>query len=240
MTDKKFLVFVANYNQAQEIENFLNDLILYWPKENVIIVDDGSNDGSDAIAIAMNFKVIKHSHNQGVGAAIRTGFDYARKNNFTHIVMMSSNGKMQCQQIKDIIAPIISNEADYVTGSRYIQGGASPGISLFRAISIPLFSLFSYFILGKRFTDITCGFRCYGLEFLNTPPIDLNQSWLDHYEMEYYIHYWACKKQLRIKEVPVIIRYSHLASGRKSKIIPLFGWWSMVRPFIFLKLGLKR
>lgn len=234
------LVVVANYNQAQEIEAFLNDLTQYWPKENILIVDDGSTDGSDKTAAQMGFKVVRHQKNEGIGSAIRTGVFFARDQGFTHVVIMSSNGKMLCREIQNVVSPIMAGAADYVTGSRYLPGGSSPGISLFRRLSIPLFSIFSFFILGRRFTDITCGFRCYPVKFLFEQPIDISQAWLNRYEMEYYIHYWACKKGLRIKEVPVTIRYSHLATGRKSKIQPLIGWWSMLRPFIFLKLGFKR
>lgn len=240
VSKEKILVNVSNYNQSQEIEAFLKDLLVHWPQKNVIVIDDGSNDGSDIIARELGFKVIKHSQNRGVGAALRTGITFAKENGFTHIVMMSSNGKMLCKDIQTVISPILQSSADYVTGSRYLKGGSSPGIPLFRNLSIPLFSLFSLFILGRRFTDITCGFRCYRIDFLDESPINIHQEWLDHYEMEYYIHYWACKKELHIKEVPVTIRYSHLGARRKSKIIPFFGWWSMMRPFVFLKLGLKK
>ena len=234
------LVIVANYNQSQEIKAFLNDLIQYWPQRNVLVVDDGSTDGSDKTAEQMGFQVSRHPKNQGIGAAIRTGILFAKEQGFTHVLIMSSNGKMLCREIQNVVSPILTEAADYVTGSRYLPGGSSPGISLFRRMSIPLFSIFSFFILGKRFTDITCGFRCYPVNFLFEQPIDISQDWLNRYEMEYYIHYWACKKGLRIKEVPVTIRYSHLSTGRKSKIQPLIGWWSMLRPFIFLKLGFKR
>jgi len=57
--------------------------------------------------------------------------------------------------------------------------------------------------------------------------------------MEYYIHYWACHLGLRILEVPVTIPYTHLSKSRRSKIVPFIGWWSMIRPFFLLSLGLK-
>lgn len=237
---QKILVIVANYNQAPEIANFLKDLSAHWPKKNTVIIDDGSTDHSNAIAKNMDFKVIGHTQNQGIGAAIRTGILYAKAQGFTHVVIMSANGKMQCQEIQRVTAPIQAQMADYVTGSRHIEGGSSPGISFFRKISIPIFSAFSFLILGQRFTDITCGFRCYRIDFLFEAPVDIQQDWLNRYEMEYYIHYQACKKNLRIKEVPVTIKYTHLPTGRRSKIVPFVGWWSMIRPFIFLKLGFKK
>lgn len=237
---KKILIFIANFNQAKEIENFLVLLKKAWDPAHVVVVDDGSTDGSDLIAESMGFPVLRHGSNKGVGSAIRTGYEYGRKNNYTHIVMMSSNGKMIPKEIHKVIAPILSNEADYVTGSRYLEGGARPGLSLFRRIAIPLFSLSFSPFLGRRVSDITCGFRCYALSFVFSPPVNIYQSWLDRYEMEYYVHYWAYKQKLRIVEVPVVIKYDHLAKHRISKIKPIVGWWSMVRPLLFLSLGIKK
>lgn len=237
---KKILIFIANFNQAKEIENFLNSLKKAWDPVDVIVVDDGSTDGSDQLAEAMGFKVLRHDSNKGIGAAIRTGYEYGRHNQYTHIVIMSSNGKMVPQEIHKIIAPVLNDQADYVTGSRYLKGGNRPGLSLFRRIAIPLFSLSFSPFLGRRVSDITCGFRCYGLDFVFTPPVNIHQNWLDRYEMEYYVHYWAYKQKLRIVEVPVIIKYDHLSKGRISKIKPIVGWWSMVRPLLFLTLGIKK
>ncbi|MGN6391442.1 MAG: hypothetical protein ACTHM9_04205, partial [Gemmatimonadales bacterium] len=95
-------------------------------------------------------------------------------------------------------------------------------------------------VLGRRFTDITCGFRAYRLWIVRDPRVNLRQSWLNRYELELYIHYYACRLGARIVEVPVTIDYSHLAPGRKSKMRPLVSWWSILRPFLLLGTGLKR
>lgn len=234
------LVFVANFNQTQEIFHFLTDLKNHWPINDIVVVDDGSDDGSDKMAESLGYTVLRHYHNRGVGAAIRTGYKYGVQNGFTHIVMMSSNGKMLPQEIKKVVAPILDGRADYVTGSRYLAGGGYPGLSLFRRLAIPLFSLSASVLLRNRVTDITCGFRCYPLSFVYTAPVNIEQSWLDRYEMEYYTHYWAYRLKLRIVEVPVIIKYDHLQQHRTSKIKPITGWWSMVRPLLLLSFGLKK
>ena len=110
---------------------------------------------------------------------------------------------------------------------------------LFRRLAIPLFTLAASISLRRRFTDITCGFRAYKLSILDSPKVDLDQQWLERYEMEYYIHFWACRLGVRIKEVPVEIAYAHLEKHRRSKIKPFVGWWSMIRPFVFLTLHIK-
>jgi dolichol-phosphate mannosyltransferase len=235
----KGLIVVVNYEQELEIARFLASLSSANPGLDVIVVDDGSRDQSPRIAESLGYRLIRHFQNRGVGAAIRTGIAYAREHRFDYIVIMSSNGKMHADELPLVVGPIVEGRADYVQGSRFLSGGQSPGLSTFRNGAIPLFSLFASVVLRQRFTDITCGFRAYQLSLFDDPSINLDQSWLDRYELELYVHYFACRRNARIVEVPVTIDYSHLAAGRRSKMRPIVGWWSMIRPFVLLTTGVK-
>lgn len=240
MEKKDILLSVANYNQIHEIHNFLSELLKYWDKENLVVVDDGSTDGSDNIPATFGITTLRHSQNSGVGVAIRTAIQYARDEKYLAVVLMSSNGKMKPAEIGRVVQPIIDGSADYTTGSRFIEGGNSPGLTTFRKMTIPIFSLLSSIALFRKFSDITCGFRCYKIDFLFNGSCDISQSWLNRYEMEYYIHYWACHQGLRIQEVPVTIQYDHLGKKRVSKIRPIIDWWSMIMPLFYLRLGLRK
>lgn len=233
------LLIVANYNQVKEIGSYLERAERHFPKSQTIVVDDGSNDGSGDYAEAKGFHVIRHEKNQGIGAALRTGIDYAKSHGYTWVLISSSNGKIRPEDFETVYSPLISGEADYVTGSRFAPGGSSPGLTPFRRFAIPIFSLLTFPFLGRKFSDITCGFRAYSLDLFNNTRCNIHQEWLNRYELEYYVHYWACKLGVRIKEVPVTIPYTHLAKGRKSKIRPFVGWWSMIRPFVYLRLGVR-
>jgi dolichol-phosphate mannosyltransferase len=234
------LLIVVNYNQAVEIGNVLRRIEQVFPKADTVVVDDGSSDGSGDLAEQLGFRVLRHPHNRGVGAAVRTGIAHGRAHGYDYICLSSSNGKVLPEEIPRVIEPVVAGRADYTTGSRFIAGGSSPGLTPFRRFAIPVFSLFGSAIIGRRFTDITCGFRAYKLSLFDDPAIDIEQAWLDRYEMEYYIHYQAAQKRdLQIVEVPVEIRYSHLQKGRFSHIRPLVGWWSMIRPLVFLRLGIR-
>ena len=230
---------VTNYNQIGEIAGFLERCRNYFPIERTVIVDDGSTDGSPEYAEQQGYTVVRHSKNSGTGSAIRTGIRYGQSQGCSWVILSSSNGKIRPEDFKTVYTPILSGEADYVTGSRFLRGGTSPGLTPFRRIAIPIFSFLTFPVLGRWFSDITCGFRAYTLEFLSNPRCNIDQEWLNRYEFEYYVHYWACNLGLRIKEVPVTIPYTHLAKGRKSKIRPFVGWWSMIRPFVYLRLGLR-
>jgi dolichol-phosphate mannosyltransferase len=237
----KGLLIVVNYEQEPEIPWFLESLRSANPGLEVVVVDDGSRDRSPELAERLGFQVIRHTSNRGVGAAIRTGIEHARRaGGLEYVVIMSSNGKMHADEIPRVIAPILEGRADYVQGSRFLEGGRSLALSRFRRGAIPAFSAVASTILGRRFSDITCGFRAYRLGLFDDPRVNLAQPWLDHYEAELYIHYYACRLGVRIVEVPVTIDYSHLAAKRHSKMAPVIGWWSMLRPFLLLSTGMKR
>jgi dolichol-phosphate mannosyltransferase len=237
---KDILLAIANYNQIHEIKSFLPDVLKYWDKKHLVVVDDGSNDGSQDYPATLGLQTLRHSQNIGVGAAIRTAILHAHTNNYKAILVMSSNGKMKPVEIERLIKPVLEDAADYTTGSRFIRGGESPGLTSFRRAMIPVFSFLASIALFRNFSDITCGFRCYKIDFLFNGSCDINQVWLNRYEMEYYIHFWACKMKLKIQEVPVTIRYDHLKKNRFSKIRPVVDWWSMMKPLLYLRLGLKR
>jgi len=236
----KGLLIVVNYEQEQEIGRFLTALKLNNPGLDTVVVDDASTDRSPSIAESNGFRVIRHDKNSGVGAAIRTGIRFARSaGDYDYVLIMSSNGKMHSSEIERVIAPVLDGRADYVQGSRFLRGGRSLSLSGFRTLAIPAYSLVASALLGQSFSDITCGFRAYTLKMFDDPRVNLDQDWLNQYEGELYIHYYACKLGLRIVEVPVTIDYSHLAPGRRSKMRPFVGWWSLARPFVLLRLGMR-
>lgn len=237
--DTRAVVIIPNYNQNQEFSKSLPQLLEYVPKEAVIFVDDGSSDGSETLARSYGLDVTQHEKNRGIGAAIRTGIQKAKQRSAEIVIIFSSNGKMNPAEIAKVVGPVLEGKSDYVTGSRFLAEGSHPDLPLFRKHAIRSFSkLASLLVLGKSFSDVTCGFRAYRISLLES--MDLDQSWLDRYEFEYYVHYHCCRNGARIAEVPVTISYSHLSKDRRSKIVPIIGWWSILRPFIFLRLRIKR
>ncbi len=237
----KGLIIVVNFEQELEIQSFLTRLHTDNPGLSVVIIDDASRDRSVEMAEELGYRVIRRAENRGIGAAIRTGIQYARETGeYEFVVIMSSNGKMRPNELPRVVAPIMNDQADYVQGSRFHAEGQALQLSAFRGLAIPAYSLLASAILHRRFTDITCGFRAYRLSLFDDARVQLDQAWLDQYEAELYIHYYACRLGLRIVEVPVTIDYSHLAPGRKSKIRPGSGWWSLFRPIFLLALGVRR
>jgi dolichol-phosphate mannosyltransferase len=143
------------------------------------------------------------------------------------------------EEIPQLLHPILNEDYDYVQGSRYLEGGASPNLPLFRHVGIRLFTRIVNLITGFKGTDVTCGFRAWRLKIVDSPEVNIDQEWLGQYEMEYYLHYNALRGGYRVCEVPVSMVYPPEKRGY-SKIKPFTGWWSMIRPWVFLGLGIKK
>ncbi len=234
----KLLVTVLTYNEGEKLKALV-DRFSDAQNYQLLFVDDGSTDTTATFLYDQGYEVICHDHNRGVGAGIRTAVHWARSRGFEIIVIMAGNGKMQPEEIPRLVRPIVENQADYVQGSRYLEGARSPNLPLFRKIMIRLFTTIVNLATGFKGTDLTCGFRAYRLDLFDHSDIDIDQDWLDRYEMEYYIHYKALKHRFRVVEAAVSMVYP--SEGKDySKIKPFVGWWSMIRPWVFLLLRLRK
>ena len=234
----KILVAVVTFNEGEK----LKALVPRFSRDgayDLLFIDDGSTDGSDQFLESLEHEVIRHPTNLGVGAGIRDAVKYGRQNGYDIIVIMAGNGKMQPEEIPQLIEPILDERADYVQGSRYLEGGCSPNLPLFRRVTIRLFTAIVNLAIRFNGTDITCGFRAYRLNIFDHPEINIDQDWLGRYEMEYYIHYKVATLGFRMSEVPVAMVYP-TEKTNYSKIRPFVGWWSMIRPWVFLILRFKK
>ena len=95
-------------------------------------------------------------------------------------------------------------------------------------------------LTNSRGTEVTNGFRAYRSSIFDDQRINIWQSWLDAYGLEYYIHYKVLTLDYKVKEVPVSKVYPYRNRGGYSNISPLKDWWDIIGPLIYLKTGAKR
>ena len=205
----------------------------------IIGVNDGSTDDGPKILREHGIEVLDQVH-AGTGACIRHAVEHARTNGFDILVVLAGNNKDNPEEIPMLLAPIIEGRADYVQGSRFLLGGSSPNLPLFRSIAIRLLSFLFSIYVGEKTTDLTNGFRAYRVCLFDDPRINIYQDWLDKYEYEYYVHWKIFYCGYRVVEVPVTKTYPEDKRIPYSKIRPITGWWRMLRPFIFLALRIKK
>ena len=237
MSSLRVLLLVPVWNEEERVAGVIEDLQRHTPYD-ILVVDDGSTDRTAEIARSRGCTVLSHPRNQGVGAAIRTAIRYAIQSQYGILVPVNGTGKTPASSIPALLAPILEQGYDFVQGSRYLAGSELKNLPLHRSIGTRLYSALFSVLLGRRVTDGTSGFRALRVAIFQDPRFQLDQPWLDRYELEPYLYYKSVEFGYRVKEVPVKIVYP--SSGRYTKMRVLTDWWRIVRPLVYLRCGFRK
>ena len=245
MTPKVLVVPVA-YNEKIKLGNVIERFLKsQMPQQaDYLIVDDGSDDGTTEMIASYKTRgvmSVKHAQRRGVGAAIRTGIEYARSHGYDIIVIMAGNDKDNPEEIPHLLQPIIQDNGDLVQGSRYLGKVGSGGqMPFYRKLATRLHPwVFSVFT-GRHVTDTTNGFRAIRLKIFDDKRINLNQEWLNTYELEPYILWKVITLGYKFQEAFVTKIYPPKKLGGYTKMIPILSWWSILKPLFYLRLGIKK
>lgn len=233
---RRVAVVVPAWNEAGKIGEVVRKIPRRWAG-TVIVVDDHSSDGTAEEASAAGAEVvIRHDRNRGVGAGIRSGLLEARRRGIEFAAILSGDDQHEPGELPRVLAPLFAGEADLVQGSRWLPGGATPGIPPDRRWLTRLYPLLFRLASGFPITDGTNGMRAFRLDLLDSPGIRLEQDWLDRYELEPYLLFQVIRGRHRVREAPVTVRYH----GRGTTKMRLFrDGWRILRPLVFLRLGLR-
>ena len=207
--------------------------------DTLLVIDDGSTDGTADVARARGAEVLSLPKPGGVGAALRAGIEWSKQHGHDIALFMAGNNKDDPSEIPRLLDPICEEDCDLVMGSRYLDGGACGGdMPLYRKVATRVHPWLMGRFVGKPLTESTNGFRAFKLSLLDDPRINLNQRWLDAYGLEVYLLWKTIKLGYRHKEVPCTKTYPHKSLGY-TKMTPIVGWWSILRPIFLLGLGIK-
>ena len=241
----KKIAIIPVYNDTGNVVKVLANFRDKIVDEICIVVDCTTKDDLDEIGkaaarIGTPVHVIRNRERKGVGYAIREGIEYALGDGYDIVVVMAGNNKDDPREIPRLLKPILKEGYDYVQGSRFLPGGVCKRNPILRGIFSKLFPFVWTLFTNVRCSDVTNGFRSYKAEIFKDGRINIWQSWLNGYGLEYYIHYQVLMLGYKVKEVSVSKIYPHRHKGGYSKIQPFRDWWDIVRPLIYLKLGIKR
>ena len=191
----RLVLIVPVYNEAMSLDAVLGKIPDFV--DQVVVIDDGSEDDSAAIAEAAGARVVRHVRNRGVGAALRTGIKAALQLRADIMVNMDGDGQFNPEDIPHLLDPIVSGEADFVTASRFLDKSLYPDMSRVKFLGNKWMSFFISMVTGQRVYDVSCGFRAYSKETL----LRLNLFGDFTYTQETFID--LTFKGLIIKEIPV-------------------------------------
>lgn len=225
--------FLPVFNQVQELPRVLQELReTELPCETILLINNGSNDGSEKLIHESGYDYIDVPQNLGVGYSMVLAIDWATERNYNILVGIASNGKMLPSEMHRVVTPILEGRADYVTGSRFLPGGDSPNLPSFRRNSIPMVNIFVKLLTGQTVTDGTCGYRAYKLDIMKKATFNWRAQWLYTYGFEYYLYAKVLQsRSIRWLEVPITMRYPG-GGKRYTKIKPFKGWYEMLLPWV--------
>ena len=198
---KPLAVIVPAHNEAENLPGTLSRMPR-GPVANmrIIVVDDGSTDGSAEIARQYGADVVvSHPTNLGLGAALRTGLSAARDMDARAAVYIDADGEYSPEQIPDLLKPVDAGEADYVLGSRYL--GTRERQPILRLIANVIFTVLLCVASGRRITDGQTGFRAFSRRALECAEI------IHDYNYAQVLTLDLLKKGMRMNEVPISYRF---------------------------------
>ena len=205
---RRRIAIVPAFNEEASIARVVGELLAYDSGLRVVVVDDGSTDGTAEIARSAGAKVLSLPFNLGIGGAVQTGFRYAWEQGFDIAVRADGDGQHDPAELDAILRPVLADEADVAVGSRFI-GGDGYQSSLSRRAGIRLLAWIVSALTRQRITDPTSGFQA-----ANRLGIRLFAADYPHDYPEAEATVMVFKHRLRLQEVPVKMRARE--SGRSS------------------------
>jgi len=227
----KILIIVPAYNEEESLQGVIQDLRSHVPDADILVVDDGSSDGTAVVARQSGVNLVRLSFNLGIGGAMQTGFQYARTKGYDIAIQFDGDGQHLAAEIDILLATLNKGTADIVIGSRFLnRGDYRP--SFFRKIGISIFSTVLSAIIGIRVTDTTSGFRAANRRviefFARVYPEDYPEV-----ESLVLLH----RAGMSMKEAPVHMRDR---TGGRSSITPIRSAYYMIKVLLAVFIDLLK
>jgi dolichol-phosphate mannosyltransferase len=205
MTPDKILLIIPTYNEKENIGLLIPAIDHYVPGVHILIVDDGSPDGTSAFVKEMgkersNLFVLDRTKKEGLGKAYVAGFHWALSREYEYIFEMDADFSHDPKYLPDFLKAI--DHADIVIGSRYISGVNVINWPMSRLLLSYFASFIARIITGIPLRDCTAGFKCFRRAVLEKVRIDKIDS--SGYAFQIEMNYFAWKNKFRISEIPIV------------------------------------
>jgi glycosyltransferase involved in cell wall biosynthesis len=204
------LVFIPAWNEEDSIAAVIDDVRRSLPEADVLVVDDGSSDATAARAREAGVLVASLPFNQGLGAALQTGYLHALREGYDCCAHLDADGQHPAPEVARLLEEVRADRADLVIGSRYRNDGRAAGAlaeaptggdyrpTLSRRIGTSVFRFFLTLATRQRFTDTTSGMRAANRRVM--------ALFSEHYSPDFAeieSLQLAVREGLRVEEVPV-------------------------------------
>jgi dolichol-phosphate mannosyltransferase len=236
MSSVRPLVIIPTYNEAENIERILRRTTESLPEAGVLVVDDGSPDGTGDLVKAMagelrDIHLLTRSEKSGLGSAYRAGFAWGLEQGYDAMIEMDADFSHDPAALPAILAPL-SEGFDLSIGSRYVEGGAIPNWARHRHLLSQGGNRYASMVLGLGVADSTAGFRAYSAGIMRK--LDLTAIRAEGYGFQIEMTYRAKQHGAAIIEVPITFVDRAAGESKMSSMIVvealgLVTWWGMGR-----------
>jgi dolichol-phosphate mannosyltransferase len=223
---------LPTYNEAENLERIvraaLRELASATPDHHILVVDDGSPDGTGQIAdrLAEEFEQVEVLHRtakEGLGRAYLAGFERALASGADLVLEMDADFSHDPRDLPRLIAT--AEDADLVLGSRYVPGGGVTDWGLFRRMLSRGGSWYARVVLRVPVRDLTGGFKCFRRQTLEG--IDYGDTHADGYGFQIELTYRAIRAGFRVKEVPIVFRDRKEGTSKMNARIAVEAVWKV-------------
>ncbi len=224
------LVVLPTYNEILNIEAMLRALRAIVPECDILVVDDGSPDGTAAAARQLGaqlgqISILSRTSKEGLGSAYRAGFTWGLERNYDSFVEIDCDFSHDPNSLPKLLEAAITNEV--VIGSRYVQGGAIPSWSLPRLLLSRGGNKYASALLALRVSDATAGFRVYSKSALEK--INYETVRADGYGFQIEMTYRARQGGASIIEVPISFTDRTRGESKMSSAIVVEALWLVTK-----------
>lgn len=202
---KETLIIIPTFNEIDNIERMIKTLFGLYPQVSILIIEDGSPDGTAAVVKRLmhefsNLFIIERKGKLGLGTAYVTGFKYALEKNYQFVFEMDCDFSHDPAAVQELLAA--AQKCDLVIGSRYIDGIRIINWPFKRLLLSYCASIYTRFITGIEIYDTTGGFKCFTKKALES--LDLSKIISNGYSFQLELNYKIWARGLKIIEVPII------------------------------------
>ena len=230
--DKK-IVIIPTYNEKENIEAITRKVFSLPGDFQILIIDDGSPDGTATIVKGLQAEfperlhLLERSGKQGLGTAYLTGFKWSLDHGYDYIFEMDADFSHNPDDLLRLYAACSEQGADLAVGSRYCHGVSVVDWPMSRIIMSYYASAYVRGVLNMKVFDTTAGFVCYSRKVLET--IDLDAVRMKGYGFQIEMKYTAYKLGFKISEVPIIFTNRQLGTSKMSSGIFGEAFWGVIK-----------
>jgi dolichol-phosphate mannosyltransferase len=224
------LVIIPTYNERDNVPRLVPEILARDPRLEVLIVDDGSPDGTGALADAMaatdsRIHVLHRPSKMGLGTAYIAGFEYAIAHGYALAFEMDADFSHDPRHLPEFLANM--EELDLVIGSRYLRGVTVVNWPMGRLLLSYLANKYARWVTGLPFNDLTSGFKCYRRAVLET--LDLSAIRSNGYSFQIETTFRSWHAGFKIGEMPIVFVDRDVGSSKMNRKIVWEAIWMVWR-----------